>query len=47
MSPQELEAKFTDCAEGVLPTERTKAALALIHRVDELSDVRELTAALA
>ena len=47
MSQQELEAKFTDCALGVLAPERITAALAVIRRVDELASVRELTAAVA
>ena len=47
MSRAELEAKFADCALGVIPEDRVTKALGLIHRVDELADIRELTAIVA
>lgn len=44
MSDGELEAKFIDCAAwGGVADERARAVAALIWRIEELADVRELT----
>jgi 2-methylcitrate dehydratase PrpD len=47
LSWDELAAKFRDCAAEVLPAGRVENVIALIERLDELPDVRELTAVLA
>lgn len=44
---ERLVAKFRDCCEGVLSPESAEAALAVLERLVDLLDVRELTAALA
>jgi 2-methylcitrate dehydratase PrpD len=43
----ELVDKFTDCASLVLSPERTRRAIELIESVERLTNIRELTAALA
>jgi 2-methylcitrate dehydratase PrpD len=40
---QELECKFLSCGQRVLPSGRLHAALALLHRLDSFSDIRQLT----
>lgn len=48
MSDEELSEKFRQCAAwGGLDRERTKAVLDLVWRIEELSDVTELTRLLA
>ena len=47
MSWAEIEEKFRDCAQGVLPAEQVASALALIPRIETLPDVAPLVAALA
>ncbi|MBI4200038.1 MAG: MmgE/PrpD family protein [Chloroflexi bacterium] len=42
MSREELEGKFTDCAQRLLTQERTRAALAAIHRVEEMPSLDDL-----
>ena len=46
MSWAEIEEKFQDCAQGVLPAAQGASALELIARVEELPDVTPLVAAL-
>jgi len=43
LKPHELEEKFMECAGFVYDEEKSKEALALIRRLDKLSDVNELT----
>ncbi len=43
LKPHELEEKFMECAGFVYDEEKSKEALALIRRLDKLSDVSELT----
>jgi 2-methylcitrate dehydratase PrpD len=43
----DLHAKFTDCASLVLPASRIARALELIESVEQLKNIRELTAVLA
>jgi len=43
LKPHELEEKFMECAGFVYDEEKSKEALALIRRLDKLSDVTELT----
>jgi len=43
----ELAAKFRDCASGTLSAEATEKAIATIGALDEIADVRQLTALLA
>ena len=47
MSWAEIEEKFRDCAQGVLPAAQVASALALIPRIETLPDVAPLVAALA
>src|SRR5207245_4005644 len=42
----DLHGKFTDCASLVLPPPRIARALELIESVEQLKDIRELSAAL-
>jgi len=44
---EDLHAKFADCASLVLSRPKIAHALDLIERVDQLTSVRELTAALS
>lgn len=46
LKPHELEEKFMECVSFVHDEERTKEILALIRRLDKLSDVSELMAVL-
>ncbi|MER9702592.1 MmgE/PrpD family protein [Mesorhizobium sp. M0146] len=46
MTHREFVAKFMDCAKGVLSRDRTARALAMIERLDQLSDLRTLMLAL-
>jgi 2-methylcitrate dehydratase PrpD len=43
LKPHDLEEKFMECAGFVYDEEKSKEALALIRRLDKLSDVSELT----
>jgi 2-methylcitrate dehydratase PrpD len=43
LKPHELEEKFMECAGFVYDEKKSKEALALIRRLDKLSDVSELT----
>lgn len=43
----DLHAKFTECAELVLPAGRIQRALDLIESIDRLKDVRDLASALS
>ena len=43
LKPHDLEEKFMECAGFVYDEEKSKEALALIRRLDKLSDVNELT----
>lgn len=43
---EELHAKFTDCAEGVLPPAQIRRALTTIEAVDTLKSARELSASM-
>ncbi|MCW3991001.1 MAG: MmgE/PrpD family protein [Candidatus Bathyarchaeota archaeon] len=43
LKPHDLEEKFMECAGFVYDEEKSKEALALIRRLDKLSDVTELT----
>ena len=45
MSWAEIEGKFRDCADGVLPDAQVASALGLITRVEELPDVGALVSA--
>jgi 2-methylcitrate dehydratase PrpD len=47
LSREQLAAKFADCAAPVLRTEAIEEAIELIASLDEISDVRELTAAVS
>jgi hypothetical protein len=45
MSLDEVAAKFSDCAAAARwPESKTKAIIAMVKRVEDLKDVRELTA---
>jgi hypothetical protein len=43
MTGNEIEAKFRDCAAGVISDEASGQALARLARLEELDDVRALT----
>jgi 2-methylcitrate dehydratase PrpD len=43
LKPHELEEKFMECVSFVHDEEKSKEILALIRRLDKLSDVSELT----
>ncbi len=45
MSDVQLDAKFTDLAEGVLPETQTKRLIALCRDLPNLKDVAEVTRA--
>jgi 2-methylcitrate dehydratase PrpD len=46
MTPQELAAKFHDCAGGTITPEREKEALEAVYSLEEVEDVGQLTALL-
>jgi 2-methylcitrate dehydratase PrpD len=43
LKPHELEEKFMECAEFVLDSDRAHETLAIIRRLNKLSDISELT----
>lgn len=43
LSDEELEAKFTSCANVVLPADASAALLAALQRLDQLGSIRELS----
>ena len=45
MSDQDLERKFSDLAEGILPSKQTHRVMELCWRVEDLSNVADITAA--
>ena len=47
MTAEELAKKFHDCAQGVLSQKKEEEALALVYRLEEVADVKELTRLLA
>ena len=46
MSPTELEAKFRECAQGVIDDATQRQVLEMVYGLEGLGDVRELTALL-
>jgi len=45
LSDRQLEGKFLDLADGVLPPERARALLSLCWRIEELPSAAEVAAA--
>jgi 2-methylcitrate dehydratase PrpD len=45
MTDADLERKFTDLAEGILPAEKTRRVIELCWRVEDLPNVAEIVAA--
>ena len=43
MTHDELEEKFRQCAEGVLPPDRVDKVLDMVYRLEEVPDIRALT----
>ena len=46
-SDEELDAKFLACARRAMPEPAAKRALGLLRQIEELEDVRSLTAVLS
>ena len=47
LSWEQLATKFRECAALALPDQKIESAVALVERLDQLADIRALTAALA
>ena len=46
LTPEELAQKFHDCAEGTIPEPRRNEVLDAISRLEDLADIKQLTALL-